>query len=259
VTERWETIEAINAARDAMADRLGWEQPAAWGLLTPDGAVVRANVRTGYLPGVVLATVVGHRHGSASYALTPAAIAEAIALAEPAEACTDIPHPNIAALRVLSGGEAVVAFVSEGDFVEDAEGFADKYVSSLVGEIRRGRQENADGTTTLWRPVGPAELGILREGGFKAWPPRLPDQPIFYPVLNEQYAATIARDWNVSASGSGYVTRFRVATSTARKYATQTAGGPEHLELWVPAEELDDLNAALVGEIEVIAEFGARH
>lgn len=254
MTERWETVEAVNSARAAMEERLGWEQPAAWGLLTSDGAVVRANVRGGYLPGVALATVVGHRSGSRSYSLTDSAIAEAIAMAEPAEACTDIPHPNIAALRLLNGGDAVVAYVSEADFVEDVE---DRYVAALLTEIRRERQENADGTTTLWRPVGPEELEILRAGGFKAWPPRLPEQPIFYPVLNEQYAATIAREWNVPASGSGYVTRFRVATTTARKYATQAAGGPHHLELWVPAEELDAFNAAIVGEIEVVGEFSA--
>jgi hypothetical protein len=206
------------------------------------------------LPGVILAAVVGYRTGSLSYPLTPSAILEAIAMAEPAEACTDIPHPNIAALRLLSGADAVVAFVSEADFVEDAE---DRYVAALLAEIRRGRQENPDGTTTLWRPTGPAELAILREDGFTTWPPRLPDQPIFYPVLNEQYAAAIARDWNVPASGSGYVTRFRVATSTARRYMTQTAGGPDHLELWVPADELDAFNAAIVGEIEVVGEFPA--
>src|SRR6266545_4345683 len=40
--------------------------------------------------------------------------------------------------------------------------------------------------------------------------PRLPEQPIFYPVLNEQYATQIARDWNVKDSGAGYVTRFHV-------------------------------------------------
>jgi len=143
VTERWETIEAINAARADMETRLGWERPAAWGLLTPDGAVVRANVRGGYLPGVVLATVVGHRRGSASYSLTAAAVTEAIAMAEPSEACTDVPHPNIAALRLLSGADAVVAFVSEADFVEDVEdvenfeGIADEYVAALLAEIRR--------------------------------------------------------------------------------------------------------------------------
>ena len=67
----------------------------------------------------------------------------------------------------------------------------------------------------------------------------------------------VARDWNTSASGSGYVTRFRVATPTARRYATQRAGGPDHVELWVPAEELEAFNAAIVGEIEVVQEYPA--
>lgn len=254
MTERWETIEELNAARAAMEERLGWERPAAWGLLTSDGAVVRVNVRTGYIPAMAVATAVGYRGGSRSFPLTASAIAEAIAMAEPAEAYTEMPHPNIAALRLLDGGDAVVAYVSEADFTEDVE---DRFAAALLAEIRRGRQENADGTTTLWRPTGPKELEILRAGGFTAWPPRLPDQPFFYPVLNEQYAATIARDWNVPASGSGYVTRFRVATPTARKYQTQTAGGPDHLELWVPAEELDAFNTAIVGEIEVVQEFSA--
>ncbi|MEZ0112295.1 hypothetical protein ABH920_006314 [Catenulispora sp. EB89] len=144
MTERWETIEAVDAARAAMEARLGWEQPAAWGLLTPDGAVVRANVRGGYLPGVAVAMVVGHRSGSRSYPLTAEAIAAAIAMVEPAEACTDIPHPNIAVLRLLSGGDAVVAYVSEAGFVEDVEGIGhveeveDRYVAALLAEIRRG-------------------------------------------------------------------------------------------------------------------------
>ncbi|WP_344655152.1 ADP-ribosylation/crystallin J1 [Catenulispora subtropica] len=123
--------------------------------------------------------------------------------------------------------------------------------------MRRGRQENEDGTTTLWRPIGPSELALLRLDGFRAWPPRLAEQPIFYPVLNEEYATTIARDWNVAASGTGYVTRFRVETATARRYPTQVAGGAGHLELWVPAEELEAFNAAIVGRIEIVAEYSA--
>ena len=53
---------------------------------------------------------------------------------------------------------------------------------------------------TLWRPVGPRELELIRKADMRAFPPRLPDQPIFYPVLSEDYAAKIARDWNVPAS-----------------------------------------------------------
>lgn len=89
----------------------------------------------------------------------------------------------------------------------------------------------------------------------KAFPPRLPEQPIFYPVLTEEYAVKIARDWNVPASGSGFVTRFAVQTSYLASYAVQEAGGRAHLEYWIPAENLDAFNAAIVGKIEVVREF----
>ena len=113
----------------------------------------------------------------------------------------------------------------------------------------------ADDAITLWRPVGPKEMELIRQSGMREFPPRLPDQPIFYPVLSEEYAIKIARDWNVPASGKGYVTRFRVAKAFLDQYRVQEAGGQNHLEYWIPAEELAAFNAALVGEIEVTAEF----
>jgi hypothetical protein len=51
-------------------------------------------------------------------------------------------------------------------------------------------------TTTLYRPVGRRELDLIRDSGMRAFPPRLPEQPIFYPVLTLEYARRIARDWN---------------------------------------------------------------
>jgi hypothetical protein len=111
-------------------------------------------------------------------------------------------------------------------------------------------------TTTLFRPVGPEELELIRVSGFRAFPPRLPEQPIFYPVLSENYAVKIARDWNVKASGAGYVTQFQVRTSFLAAYEMQTAGGSAHLEYWIPAQDLDAFNAAIVGSIEVVAVFG---
>ena len=114
---------------------------------------------------------------------------------------------------------------------------------------------NTNNTKTLYRPVGPQELALIRQNGMKAFPPRLPDQPIFYPVLTEDYAVKIARDWNVPASGAGYVTRFAVLTAFLDRYQVQEAGGAVHLEYWIPAEELPDFNAAIVGRIEVVAEF----
>jgi hypothetical protein len=86
----------------------------------------------------------------------------------------------------------------------------------------------------------------------REWPPRLPDQPIFHPVLNEQYARQIATQWNVPASGAGFVTRFRLSTTFARRYPTRQAGGPQHLELWIPAEELGEVNRHVRGIIEVV-------
>jgi hypothetical protein len=113
-------------------------------------------------------------------------------------------------------------------------------------------------TTLLYRPVGQKELELIRDSGYKAFPPRLPFQPIFYPVLDEEYAIQIARDWNTRDPASGfvgYVTRFRVRTSLLRPYPIQTVGSSHHREYWIPAAELDAFNASLVGAIEVIAEF----
>jgi hypothetical protein len=115
----------------------------------------------------------------------------------------------------------------------------------------------AGDTITLWRPVGPTELALIRASGMRAFPPRLPEQPLFYPVLSEEYATKIARDWNVRASGKGYVTRFRVAKAFLSNYEVHEAGGQAHREYWIPADDLAAFNAALVGEIDVIAEFTA--
>ena len=80
-------------------------------------------------------------------------------------------------------------------------------------------------------------------------------QPIFYPVLNQEYATIIACDWNVKRSGAGYVTRFRVRRSFLDRYEVHQVGGRTVLEYWIPAEDLDALNASIVGKIELIAEF----
>jgi hypothetical protein len=85
---------------------------------------------------------------------------------------------------------------------------------------------NCNPTTTLFRPVGPNELELIKESGFREFPPRLPDQPIFYPVLNEEYARQIAVEWNVPASGSGYVTRFKVASTFLNRYPNKKLARP---------------------------------
>src|SRR4051794_29172903 len=116
----------------------------------------------------------------------------------------------------------------------------------------------ADDVVTLFRPVGQKELDLIRESGFRRFPPRLPHQPIFYPVLNEEYAQAIARDWNTKDAASGYVgyvTRFGVDSEYLRQFPVQTVGARIHQELWVPAEELEEFNRHIIGPIEVISEF----
>ena len=76
-------------------------------------------------------------------------------------------------------------------------------------------------TVTLYRPTGPEEIDLVKQTGYRRWPPRLPDQPIFCPVTNELYAVEIARDWNVRASGYGCVTRFAVRKSFMDRYDQQ--------------------------------------
>jgi hypothetical protein len=112
--------------------------------------------------------------------------------------------------------------------------------------------------TTLFRPVGQAEFDLIAASEFRRFPPRLPGQPIFYPVLTEEYAVEIARDWNTrdEASGfAGYVLRFRVETGFLERYPERIAGAARHRELWVPAEELEEFNRHIRGPIEVVAEF----
>jgi hypothetical protein len=108
----------------------------------------------------------------------------------------------------------------------------------------------------LFRPVGLKELELIADSGYTAFPARLPEQPIFYPVLNYEYAEQIARDWNATIPPyAGFVTRFKVAQSYADKFEVHIVGGNIHQELWVPAEELEEFNGHIQGKIEIVAAY----
>ena len=102
---------------------------------------------------------------------------------------------------------------------------------------------------TLWRPTGQEEIDLVAASGWRAWPPRLPGQPIFYPVLNRWYAEKITREWNVPRGGIGYVTRFDVRKDYLDQFPVQQAGGRDVLEYWIPAERLEEFNANITGAI----------
>jgi hypothetical protein len=114
-------------------------------------------------------------------------------------------------------------------------------------------------TTTLYRPVGQAELDLIQKSGNRRFPPRLPSQPIFYPVLFEEYAIQIARDWNTNDPVSGfvgYVLKFRISNDYLDRYTPQVAGSSRvHVEYWIPAEDLENFNDNIVGPIEITHTF----
>ena len=110
----------------------------------------------------------------------------------------------------------------------------------------------------LFRPVGQAEYELIARYNFSRFPPRLPEQPIFYPVLTRQYAHEIAEKWNTRYADSGYkgyVTRFQVEDTFVTRYPVQTVGAGYHQELWIPAEELEEFNLHILGKIEIIEEL----
>ncbi len=120
---------------------------------------------------------------------------------------------------------------------------------------RHAERTSLTDLVTLFRPTGPAELDLVRDSGWRRWPPRLPGQPFFYPVTNEQYAAEIAENWNTKDGSTGFVTKFRVRADFMRRYELQLVGATHHTEWWVPAADLEELNDNIVGLIEVVTQY----
>ncbi|WP_058189873.1 hypothetical protein [Terracidiphilus gabretensis] len=112
--------------------------------------------------------------------------------------------------------------------------------------------------TMLYRPVGQKELDLIADADFKEFPPRLEGQPIFYPVLNEEYASFIAREWNTKDEASGYVGYvlcFAVQPEYLTGFEIQKVGSSTALEYWIPAERLEEFNSKIIGKIEIISMY----
>ena len=114
----------------------------------------------------------------------------------------------------------------------------------------------------LFRPVGLQELRLISKLEFRAFPPRLPDQPIFYPVLNFEYARQIAQGWNTIYNDPpcGFITKFDVRDDYIKQYKVQIVGARENAELWIPAENLEEMNQNILGNIMIeAAYYGANY
>lgn len=110
----------------------------------------------------------------------------------------------------------------------------------------------------LYRPVGQKEYELIKESNFTEFPPRLPEQPIFYPVLHQKYAEEIARKWNTKDKNSGnigYVTTFEIDDTYIASYSPHTVGASYHQELWIPAEHLPEFNRHIKGKITIVRIF----
>jgi hypothetical protein len=131
--------------------------------------------------------------------------------------------------------------------------------SGLDGpQLKRKTLGGPEDIMLLYRPIGLGELRLIAKAHFARFPPRLPDQPIFYPVLTLEYARKIARDWNPTDAQSGYigfVTRFEIDAEAAARYPVQRAGGSAHEELWVPSDELAEFNRHIIGPITIVEAY----
>ncbi len=115
---------------------------------------------------------------------------------------------------------------------------------------------------TLYRPTGPNELALIVDSGMKRFPPRLFWQPIFYPVLNVEYASEIAERWNRGEEDSddaGFVMAFEIPEKYFQQFQVQTVGLDHHQELWVPDYQLSEFNDQIVEGIRVEKTFLGRN
>ncbi len=118
-----------------------------------------------------------------------------------------------------------------------------------------GKSEN---NMILYRPVSLQELALIYDSEMKAFPAHLPQQPVFYPVLQLEYARQVASEWNAeSGQAAGYVTQFKVDDSYLSQFEKHTVGESPYQEFWIPAEELEEFNQHISGHIKVLeAYFG---
>jgi len=107
----------------------------------------------------------------------------------------------------------------------------------------------------LYRPVGLKEFEKIRKLDYKSFPPRFEHQPIFYPVLNKEYASQIAHDWNTKDKVSDYVgivLEFDVEDEYISQFDVEVVGNSKHQELWIPSENLSEFNERIIGKIKIV-------
>ena len=139
----WSTPDGLVAIREYLAARIdGWRQPVAYAVAlspassSPEWLFAHVNAPGGRhaLPAVVLATVLGHDGSTATVPLSRSQLAAAVESLAPAEACTSLDHPNLAAWReVLHELDGNPAREAQAVFVADLD---DPVTSVADGSMR---------------------------------------------------------------------------------------------------------------------------
>lgn len=104
----WSTPDGLVAIRDHLAAKVeGWRPPIAYAVglspasSSPEWGFAHVNEPGGRhgLPAVILATVLGHDGSTATLDVSTSQLSAAVESLAPAEACTELDHPNLAAWR----------------------------------------------------------------------------------------------------------------------------------------------------------------
>ncbi len=182
----YSTLEEIQqAARDLEATIDGYQTPAAFGVgiatVGPSGDVLDVAYPKVNLPepgsnsltASSVAKVTGHSSGTATYELTAAQLDEVISILAPAEAYTEIPHPNLDAYRALAaalpqpahGGTRHLFAAFIGDLDDDPIDAVDGYLRLHLLSTRtvqpHGMSMNGifgKLTNVVWTNLGPFEV-----------------------------------------------------------------------------------------------------
>ena len=182
MADAWRTLDEITTARDALERDLdSYARPAAYGLgiatIGPSGATLDTffpvtNAGAHFLPSAVLASVTGYRSGTRTHVLEPTQLDTAISMLEPAEACTEMEHPNLRAWRAIRalaatprpGGERRVVAVFVADLADTIVDTSDAFFRLHLLSHRNIQPHgtNLDGIfaklcTNVWTSHGPFE------------------------------------------------------------------------------------------------------
>ena len=139
----WTSPDGLKAIKESVAATIpGWRAPIVYAVglssasSSPEPDFPHVNRPGGghQLPAVVLAKVVGHDGSTATLELTSAQLEATVESLSPAEACTVVDHPNLAAWRQILGElRSNPARTAYAVFIEDLD---DPVTSKADGALR---------------------------------------------------------------------------------------------------------------------------